>query len=54
MSQPYYRLCRELDICNELIDKYYNSQQYEKCFEGHLTLAGRLSSCGMPDRIFLF
>ena len=39
MSDSYYKQCRELDICNELIEKYFNTQQYEKCFEGHLVLA---------------
>ncbi len=39
MSEGYYKPCRELDICNELIEKYFNTQQYEKCFEGHLPLA---------------
>ena len=39
MSESYYKLCREFDICNELIEKYFNTQQYEKCFEGHLALA---------------
>lgn len=39
MSEPYYRPCRELDLCNELIEKYYNTQQYERCFAGHLALA---------------
>ena len=39
MSEPYYKPCRELDICNELIEKYFNTQQYEKCFEGHFALA---------------
>lgn len=39
MSEPYYKPCRELDICNELIEKYFNTGQYEKCFEGHLALA---------------
>ena len=39
MSEPYYKPCRELDICNELIEKYFNTQQYVKCFEGHLALA---------------
>ena len=41
MSECYYQSCRELDICNELIEKYFNTQQYEKCFEGHLVLAER-------------
>ena len=39
MSDSCYKPCRELDICNELIEKYFNTQQYEKCFEGHLVLA---------------
>ena len=39
MSESYYKPCRELDICNEMIEKYFNTQQYEKCFEGHLVLA---------------
>ena len=39
MSESYYKPCGELDICNELIEKYFNTQQYEKCFEGHLELA---------------
>ena len=39
MSESYYKPCRELDICNELIEKYFNTEQYEKCFEGHLVLA---------------
>ncbi len=39
MSVPYYKPCRELDICNELIEKYFLTQQHEKCFAGHLALA---------------
>lgn len=39
MSEPYYKPCRELDICNGLIEQYFHTQQYEKCFEGHLALA---------------
>lgn len=39
MADSYYKPCRELDICNELIEKYFNTQQYEKCFEGHWALA---------------
>ncbi len=38
-TEKYYKPCKELDICNELIDKYWNTKQYEKCFEGHLKLA---------------
>lgn len=39
MTNEYYKPCKELDICNELIEKYWNAKQYDKCFEGHLTLA---------------
>lgn len=35
----YYKPCKELDICQELIDKYYLTHQYEKCFSGHMRLA---------------
>lgn len=34
-----YKPCREFDICNELIEKYFHTQQYQKCFAGHLSLA---------------
>ena len=39
LASNYYKPCKELDICNELIEKYWESKQYEKCFEGHLVLA---------------
>lgn len=39
MSEQYYKPSKELDICNELIEKYFNTKQYKKCFEGHLALA---------------
>ncbi len=39
MANDYYKPCRELDTCNELIEKYWKTQQYEKCFSGHLSLA---------------
>ena len=39
MANGYYKPCRELDRCNELIDKYWASGQYAQCFAGHLTLA---------------
>ncbi len=39
MSGGYYKPCRELTVCNELIEKYFNTQQYDKCFEGHMALA---------------
>ncbi len=41
MSAPYYKPCKELDICNALIETYFQSQQYEACFQGHLELAQR-------------
>ncbi len=39
MASAYYKPCPELDRCNELIEKYWKTQQYEKCFSGHLALA---------------
>ena len=39
MASDYYKPCPELDRCNELIEKYWNTQQYEACFSGHLELA---------------
>lgn len=39
MSEPYYQPCKELDLCNELIEKYFNTRQYDKCFAGHMALA---------------
>ncbi len=39
MAEPYYPPCRELDRCNELIETYFNTQQYAQCFAGHLALA---------------
>lgn len=35
----YYKPCKELNICNDLIERYWNTAQHEKCFEGHLELA---------------
>lgn len=43
MANNYYKKCEELDICNELINKYWNTKQYDKCFIGHLELAKRTS-----------
>lgn len=39
MHENYYKPCRELYMCDELIEKYFNTKQYDKCFEGHLILA---------------
>jgi TPR repeat protein len=39
MTSNYYKACKELDICDELIEKYYLTKDYKKCFEGHLELA---------------
>ena len=35
----YYRPCREFDECGRLIEGYFKTGQYEKCFQGHLALA---------------
>lgn len=39
MSEFYYKPCAEFDRCNELIEKYWESKQYDKCFAGHMELA---------------
>ena len=39
MSDNYYKPCKELDLCNELISKHFEKQDYVPCFEGHLVLA---------------
>lgn len=39
MASDYYKPCKELEICEELIEKYWESKQYDKCFAGHLVLA---------------
>lgn len=39
MESGYYQPCKELDICNGLIEKFFYAQQYDKCFGGHLALA---------------
>ena len=41
MASNYYKPCAELDQCRELIEKYFETKQYEKCFEGHLELAAK-------------
>lgn len=35
----YYKPCKEFDQCNRLIEKYFKTGQYEKCFQGYLVLA---------------
>ena len=35
----YYQPCPEYDECNRLINEYFETKQYEKCFQGHLPLA---------------
>ncbi len=35
----YYQPCPEFDECSRLIKEYYETGQYEKCFQGHLALA---------------
>ncbi len=39
MASSYYQPCKELEACNELIEKYWKTQQYDKCFQGYLPLA---------------
>ena len=39
MQPSYYQPCKELNLCNELIEKFFQTKQYEKCFEGHMALA---------------
>ena len=39
MASSYYKPCKELTLCEELINKYWFSQQYDKCFQGHLEIA---------------
>ena len=39
MHVEYYEPCLEFDRCNELMDLYWNSKQFDRCFEGHLKLA---------------
>ena len=35
----YYQPCKEFDECSRLIEEYFKTNQYEKCFQGHLALA---------------
>lgn len=35
----YYAPCPEFDACNRLIQEYFQTGQYERCFQGHLALA---------------
>lgn len=39
MMDVYYKPCQEFDICNELMEKYWNNKQYDECFAGYLPLA---------------
>lgn len=39
MTSSYYKPCRELDRCNELIEKYWETKEYGKLFAGYLPLA---------------
>lgn len=38
MASGYYKPCKELDACVAL-DRYWNNQEYDKWFAGHLPLA---------------
>lgn len=39
MATGYYKPSPELEECNRLIEAYWNTKQYDKCFDGHLALA---------------
>lgn len=39
MASSYYSPCPELDRCDELIETFWESGQYDKCFAGLLELA---------------
>lgn len=39
MASSYYKPCPELDRCNELIERYFLTKQYDLCFQGYLPLA---------------
>ena len=39
MAESYYKPCAEYDRCSKLIEKYWESRQYDKCFAGHMELA---------------
>ena len=39
MASSYYKPCAELDRCNELIAKYWETKEYDKLFAGYLPLA---------------
>lgn len=38
-KMPHYEPCPEFDKCNELIERHFQTGQYEACFAGHLELA---------------
>lgn len=38
MAETYYKPCSEFDRCNELIEKYWNTKQFEKGRGKHLRL----------------
>lgn len=38
-SSEYYKPCKELDICNKLIEEFYMKEKYKECFDGHHELA---------------
>ena len=39
MASSYYKPCPELDVCNDLITRYFEKGDYVPCFAGHLALA---------------
>lgn len=39
VEEQYYAPCRELDLCNQLIQTYFLKEKYKECFDGHLPFA---------------
>ena len=56
MAESYYKPCAEFYRCNELIEKYWESKQYDKCFAGHMELAEKgypLAECQVVKSLLL-
>lgn len=39
MSERIYQPCAELDRCDEIIEKYFSTGDYQTCFKEHMKLA---------------
>ena len=39
MASSYYKPCKELERCDELMEVFFKKGQYEPCFQGHMILA---------------